>query len=115
MTLDEVMAGDIAVLLEELGEALTVYPKLGNSSVGPTFGNYYSETAYVEPGYRVVVDAKGMEVVASLYTVHSGECSITAEDEALFAGKRYRAIAVNPSIAAGAVHQVEVHWKSVSR
>lgn len=113
MDYQEAIAADMTALMAELGEEITVYPKSGNSSYGPVFGAGVTETAYIESGNKVVTDKKGQEVVASLFSIHGGDCTIKIEDEMVYDDDRYAAIAVDKFRQAGDVLQVEVHWGSV--
>jgi hypothetical protein len=100
---------------DQMLDTLTIYPQAGNSSHGPTFGSSYSEAAYVEPGSRIVVDQKGQEVVCNLWTVHGSASTVEIGDEAVYGSRRYIAIAVDTMSMGGAVHHVEVSWRSVGR
>jgi hypothetical protein len=100
--------------VDHMNEIMTVYPKSGNGAYGPVFGADFEEICYLEPGFKLVTDSQGAEVVSSLFGIYGPECAVKVGDEASWDGKRYAAIAVDKLRFDGETHHVEIYWKSVA-
>lgn len=99
---------------DQMHETVTVRPRAGVGAYGPQFAAEYEEICYLEPGFKLITDSTGQEVVASLFGIFRAECSIQVADEIVWNEQTYRAIAVDGLRFGGASHHVEAYFGSVA-
>lgn len=101
--------------IEDLDEVITIFPKRGSNSYGAAiFGEPYSAECYLEPQSKLIRNKIGEEVVCTLKGVFLPNCSIDVGDEAIWSGKRYKALSVFAAKLFGVVHHVEIDFSSVA-
>jgi hypothetical protein len=89
-----------------------VKPHIGNGAYGPVYGDEYEESCYLEPGYKLVLNQRGEEVVSDLWGVFRAESPIAVNDAFVWNGRTYRVINVQQLRNKGQTHHIEVSFGS---
>ena len=95
-------------------DTLTITPKSGNGAYGPVYGVEYTVNAYVEAGYKRVVNQTGQEVVASLFAICAADFAGHVGDKVAFEGRNYEIVDVQPFREGRRVHHSEVYLQSIA-
>ena len=96
----------------EMRETVSIKARSGSGAYGPIFGSAYTELWYCEPGFKRIADAKGNEVVSSLFALAPKSSTIAVGDEVTWEARRYEVIDAQPMRPRGIVSHVEVYLKS---
>ncbi len=95
-------------------DTLAITPKAGNGAYGPVYGKAYTANAYVEAGFKRVVNKDGQEVVASLFAICAPSFAGHVGDKVSFGGSTYEIVDAQPFKEGARVHHVEVYMASIA-
>ncbi len=100
---------------DQMSETLTVYRRTGTTGYGEAaLAGGVNEDWYLEPGFKLITDAKGAEATASLFGIGPAASILSVGDEVTWLGRRYRAIDVQPVRFGGATDHTEAYFGSVA-
>jgi len=94
-------------------EIITHYRKLGQNSFGPVYDDDGEVCkGYVEPSSRRIVSADGAEVTSSFYAELGPETEdrVDVGDKAVWKGKEYVVLSVNPIRPKAKTDHLEVYY-----
>ncbi len=98
----------------EMRETVTLSRYLGETATGPVYESGIDARCYAEPGFRRVVNASGVEVVASLLLIMPATTQIGALDMVEYASRIYEVIDVQSLHLNGTAHHLEVYLQGKS-
>jgi len=95
-----------------LRERLVIRPYLGTGAYGPVWGDPQEVQGHVEPGFRVVTDRQGNEVVASAVAFILPGVEVGPESLVTWDGQDYEVIDAQPMRAWGKTRHIELTLRS---
>lgn len=95
-----------------LQETLTIRPYLGEGAYGPIWGEPQTVRGQIEPGFRVVTDRHGQEVVASAVAFVQPGVQVGPESMVTWEGQTFEVIDAMPMRAWGKTNHIELALKS---
>ncbi len=92
-------------------ESITLYPRIGQNSLGPIYDDGEACKGYAEPGFRRIVSAEGAEVTASLYVEFGPDLEdrLSAGDKLVWKGNEYAVLSVQPIRPRAKTDHLEVY------
>jgi len=100
---------------DKLNDELIIYGRAAVNGYGDAiFAAVTTEKWHLEPGYKLVTDRQGEEVVASLFGIGPCDSVLSIGDEVEWNNRRYRVIDVQPIRYGGATHHVEAYFGGVA-
>jgi hypothetical protein len=92
-------------------DSIDIAPNEGHSAFAPVDGGAVAENWCMDPTEKKVADAKGNEVLASLFGLGPHDSTAAVGSKVTFESKNYRVIRVDPIRIFGSATHVEAYFQ----